>query len=109
MATKTSYWIILSALVILFVLWFLLLHDSLNSFFHIAEWGGYFLIIPITYCIAFLVEKNTLKSTFAVAIGVILSILLARDADYSIILVKIAAVFVGGIVSWGISKIIKTH
>jgi hypothetical protein len=52
-------------------------------------------------------KKNALKSTFAVVIGVIISVFLARYADYSIILVKIVAVLVGGIVSWGIFKVTK--
>ena len=92
---------------ILFILWFFLLHDISNSYYNISEWGGYFLIIPIAYCVVSLMKKNALKSTFAVVIGVIISVFLARYADYSILLVKIVAVLVGGIVSWGIFKVTK--
>lgn len=105
MVSKISDWVYLFVFIGLFILWFLFLYDGSVDFYHVSEWGWCFLVIPITYCIASIIGENALKKTLFVLLGVIISILLARNIEFRIALTQIIAALLGGVTSWCMSKI----
>ena len=103
---KNKNWIFLITFLVLYILWFLVLRDSLNNFCNISEWGGYFLAIPTAYCVIALIGKSPLKNTLFFALGVLVSLLLLeRNTEINVLGLNLIAVLLGGIVTWGLSKI----
>ncbi len=101
---KNKKWIFLITFLGLYILWFLFLHDSSNSFYNVSEWGGYFLAVPTAYCVMALIGKSPLKNALFFALGILVSLLL-RSTEGSILVLTLIAVLSGGIVSWMISKL----
>ena len=103
---KNKNWIFLVVFLGLYLLWLLFLRDSSNNLYKVSEWGGYFLAIPIAYCVAALIGKSPLKNTLYLALALLVSLLLlTRNTETGILVLNLIAVLSGAIVSWGLSKV----
>jgi hypothetical protein len=94
-----------------FFLWFIYLRNQMSDFFNIAEWGGYFFAIPLFFSVIAICSYSTLENFGKISIyvfgGILFALSLNRILGESFFLSKIIATMVGGIISWGITKLPK--
>ena len=95
-------------LTLILVCWEYWLGEKILGFNNIADWGSYFLIVPIIFSYALFFLKpdsiNPFNAITMVCLGAIVTILMSTDLSTSFCFPKICATITGGVVTWFVVK-----